>query len=267
VCVATSVCAVHVSQQQRQRRHDSPTGTPTPPSTLDFRTSEGGGRGLFRLYLRRYGSVGAETACASLRVCAPCRNHSSTASAALTRPPARPHHPPRSISGPQKGGERVRFAAISAATAPLELKLRVCRYECVRRALITAAAPARHASPAGTPTPPSTLDLRTSEGGGRGLFRLYLRRYGCVGAETACASLRVCAPCTNHSRPASAGLTLPPARPHHPPRSISGPQKGGERVCFGCTSAAIPPLELKLRVRRYECVRRPLSTAAAPAPR
>jgi len=142
VCVATSVCAVPSSQQQRQRRHGSPTGTPTPPSTLDFRTSEGGGTGLFRLYLRRYGSVGAETACASLRVCAPATQHSSSASDAMTRPPARPHHPPRSISGPQKGGERECFGCIAAAMAPLELKLRVRRYQCVRRALITAAAPA-----------------------------------------------------------------------------------------------------------------------------
>ena len=143
MCVATSVCALPSSQQNSQRAHGSPTGTPTPPSTLDFRTSEGGGRGLFRLYLRRYGSVGAETACASLRVCAPCTHHSSSASGALTRPPARPHHPPRSISGPQNGSERVCFGCISAAMAPLELKLRVRRYECVRRALITAEQPAR----------------------------------------------------------------------------------------------------------------------------
>ena len=26
-------------------------------------------------------------------------------------------------------------------------------------------------------------------------------------------------------------------------------------MCFASVSAAIPPLELKLRVRRYECVR------------
>jgi len=222
---------------------------------------------MFRMYLRCYGSVGAETACASLRVCAPCTHHNSSASAGLTLPRARPHHPPRSISGPQKGGGGVCFGCTSAAMAPLELKLRVRRYECVRRALITAAAPARHGSPAGTPTPPSTLDFRTSEGGGRGLFRLYLRRYGSVGAETACASLRVCAPSPYHSRTASAALTRPPARPHHPPRSISGPQKGPGRVCFGCIAAAMAPLELKLRVRRYECVRRPLSTAEQPARR
>ena len=37
MCVATTVCAITSSQQQRQRHHGSPTGTPTPPSTLDFR--------------------------------------------------------------------------------------------------------------------------------------------------------------------------------------------------------------------------------------
>jgi len=143
VCVSTSVCALRSAQQHSQRGVDAPTGTATPPSTLDFRTSEGGGRGLFRGYLRRYGSVGAETACASLRLCAPYPHHSNSASDAMARPPARPHHPPRSISGPQKGGGGACFGCISAAMPPLELKLRVRRYECVRRALITAAAPAR----------------------------------------------------------------------------------------------------------------------------
>ena len=142
MCVATSVCALPSARQNSQRGHGSPTGTPTPPSTLDLRTSEGAGTGVFRLYRRRYGSVGAETACASLRVCAPATQHASTASAAMAPPPARPHHPPRSISGPQKGGGGACFAAISAAIPPLELKLRVRVYECVRRALITAAAPA-----------------------------------------------------------------------------------------------------------------------------
>ena len=143
MCVSTSVCAGPSAQQNSQCGFDSTTGTPTPPSTLDFRTSEGGGRGLFRLYLRRYGSVGAETACASLRVCAPCTNHSSSASAPMPRPPARPHHPPRSISGPQKGGGGACFGCISAAMAPLELKLRVRRYDCVRPTLSTAQQPAR----------------------------------------------------------------------------------------------------------------------------
>jgi len=36
-------------------------------------------------------------------------------------------------------------------------------------------------------------------------------------------------------------------------------------VCFGCIAAAMAPLELKLRVRVYECVRRALITAEQPA--
>ena len=138
MCVSTSVCALPSEQQNSQRGVDAPTGTATPPSTLHLRTSEGGGTGLFRGYRRRYTSVGAETACACLRVCAPSPHHSRPASGALTRPPARPHHPPRSISGPQKGGGGACFGCTSAAMASLELKLRLRRYEGVRRPRITA---------------------------------------------------------------------------------------------------------------------------------
>ena len=38
------------------------------------------------------------------------------------------------------------------------------------------------------------------------------------------------------------------------PPHTDTPQNGGE--CFGCISAATAPLELKLRARRYEGVRR-----------
>ena len=80
----------------------------------------------------------------------------------------------------------------------------------------------------------------TSEGGGRGVFHCYLRRYTSVGAETACASLRVCAPSPQHSRISSDAMTHPPARDHRPPRSISGHQKGAGGVCFTALSANTP---------------------------
>ena len=91
MCVCTRLCAGPSAQHNSQRGGASPTAMSTPPPTLDLRTSKGGGTGVFRLYLRRYGSVGAETACACLRVCAPCTYHSRSASAPMPRPPARPH--------------------------------------------------------------------------------------------------------------------------------------------------------------------------------
>jgi len=94
---------------------------------------------------------------------------------------------------------------------------------------------------------------------------MYLRRYTSVASETWCAVLWVCDPSTHGRSGASAAMLRPPWRAHHPPRSISGPQKWAGGVCFACISAATPPLHLKLGVRCCECVLHPVTAAEQPA--